>query len=92
MRLKKWMILVGYMCLFLGFGYSCYRDGNGISVNARGRATTRTAVLSTTIQASFLVARMLDQPDPAVSVKIRRPLRVSTLRVHRHPRRHQPLV
>ncbi|MGE1165957.1 hypothetical protein ACQJ0Y_22455 [Peribacillus simplex] len=24
MRLKKWMILVGYMCLFLGFGYSCY--------------------------------------------------------------------
>ncbi|MDQ7864897.1 hypothetical protein RCO48_38665 [Peribacillus frigoritolerans] len=24
MRLKKWMILVGYICLFLGFGYSCY--------------------------------------------------------------------
>ncbi|MFJ7684632.1 hypothetical protein [Peribacillus butanolivorans] len=24
MRLKKWMLLVGYMCLFLGFGYSCY--------------------------------------------------------------------
>ncbi|WP_057913859.1 hypothetical protein [Peribacillus muralis] len=24
MRLKKWMILVGYMCLFLGFGYSSY--------------------------------------------------------------------
>lgn len=32
MRLKKWMLLVGYMCLFLGFGYSCYlnfiNDGN----------------------------------------------------------------
>ncbi|MDF9759808.1 hypothetical protein OKW24_001581 [Peribacillus simplex] len=24
MRLKKWMLLVGYMCLFLGFGYSGY--------------------------------------------------------------------
>ncbi|PEJ34198.1 hypothetical protein CN689_08625 [Peribacillus butanolivorans] len=24
MRLKKWMLLAGYMCLFLGFGYSCY--------------------------------------------------------------------
>ncbi|MEB2494274.1 hypothetical protein SOP93_24560 [Peribacillus frigoritolerans] len=24
MRLKKWMLLVGYMCLFLSFGYSCY--------------------------------------------------------------------
>ncbi|MGE1102042.1 hypothetical protein [Peribacillus simplex] len=24
MRSKKWMLLVGYMCLFLGFGYSCY--------------------------------------------------------------------
>ncbi|MFS0605543.1 hypothetical protein [Peribacillus frigoritolerans] len=24
MRLKKWMLLVGYMCLFLGFGYTCY--------------------------------------------------------------------
>ncbi|MFD4930385.1 hypothetical protein ACFWMS_15895 [Peribacillus butanolivorans] len=24
MRLKKWILLVGYMCLFLGFGYSCY--------------------------------------------------------------------
>ncbi|MGM0885880.1 MAG: hypothetical protein ACQEW5_02795 [Bacillota bacterium] len=24
MRLKKWMILVGYICLFLGFGYSGY--------------------------------------------------------------------
>lgn len=24
MRLKKWMILVGYMCLFFSFGYSCY--------------------------------------------------------------------
>ncbi|MGJ3197463.1 hypothetical protein [Peribacillus frigoritolerans] len=24
MRLKKRMLLVGYMCLFLGFGYSCY--------------------------------------------------------------------
>lgn len=32
MRLKKWMLLVGYMCLFLGFGYSCYSiyvDGSG---------------------------------------------------------------
>lgn len=32
MRLKKWMILVGYMCLFFSFGYSCYstfiNDGN----------------------------------------------------------------
>lgn len=26
MRLKKWMLLVGYMCLFLGFGYSCYSN------------------------------------------------------------------
>ena len=24
MRLKKWMILVGYLCLFLGFGYSSF--------------------------------------------------------------------
>ncbi|WHY55742.1 hypothetical protein [Peribacillus simplex] len=24
MRLKKWMILVGYICLFFSFGYSCY--------------------------------------------------------------------
>ncbi|MEV5112178.1 hypothetical protein [Peribacillus frigoritolerans] len=24
MRLKKWMLLFVYMCLFLGFGYSCY--------------------------------------------------------------------
>lgn len=32
MRLKKWMILVGYMYLFFSFGYSCYlnfiNDGN----------------------------------------------------------------
>lgn len=24
MRLKKWMLLGGYICLSLGFGYSCY--------------------------------------------------------------------
>ncbi|MGE7767285.1 hypothetical protein [Peribacillus sp. NPDC096540] len=31
MRLKKWLILVGYICLYLAFGYLCYSNFVNIS-------------------------------------------------------------